>query len=113
MKSFREQLSQSQIVEGKVINNDSNQIDSSSKGVPQDLNESVYPEERHYNIICDGCGMNPIIGVRYKCSVSKDFDFCQNCEETKDHPYPFLKIKKSQHAPRSVHTTWDEKKPEP
>lgn len=112
MKSFREQLNQSQIADGKPIQMESQQIDSSARGVPQDLNESMYPEERHENVQCDGCNMCPIIGVRYKCSVSKDFDFCQNCEETKDHPYAFLKIKRARQAPRAIHTVYEEKKPD-
>ena len=39
------------------------------------LMESMYPNEVHYNVICDGCGMSPIIGPRYKCTVLKNFDF--------------------------------------
>lgn len=37
--------------------------------------------------------MNPIIGVCYKSAAMDDFDFCEKCEATKEHPYPFLKIK--------------------
>jgi len=46
----------------------------------------------HPNVECDGCGMAPIVGPRYKCSVCKDFDYCQTCEERKPHPHPFIKI---------------------
>lgn len=46
--------------------------------------------------------MNPIIGIRYKCSVTEDFDWCEQCEATKEHPYPFLKIKKPEQAPHSI-----------
>lgn len=38
--------------------------------------------------------MNPIIGVRYKCAVNENFNYCENCEETKEHPYPFFKLNK-------------------
>lgn len=89
--------------------NMSNQIDSSSKAAPTDLNESVYPNEQHTSVCCDGCGVNPIIGVRYKCSVRKDFDYCQKCEESKDHPYAFLKIKKAGTAPKTIFTVIDER----
>jgi hypothetical protein len=45
-------------------------------------------------INCDGCGEKPIFGVRYKCSVCKNFDYCPNCEDKLDHDHYFLKIKK-------------------
>lgn len=46
--------------------------------------------------------MSPIVGIRYKCTVNHDFDYCENCEETKEHPYPFLKIKTPRDAPKYV-----------
>lgn len=87
---------------------DANQIDSSQK--QPDLNESVYPNEVHSRVQCDGCGMFPIVGVRYKCSVLKDFDYCEKCEATKDHEYAFLKIKRERDAPKAIFTTIDDSK---
>lgn len=72
------------------------------------LNESMYPNEVHERVECDGCGVCPIVGVRYKCSVSKDFDYCEKCEATKDHPYAFLKIKRAGDAPKVMMTTIDD-----
>jgi len=46
------------------------------------------------NFTCNGCNVKGITGVRYKCSVCKDFSFCENCEETKEHAHPFLKLRK-------------------
>lgn len=48
----------------------------------------------HYGVICDGCGANPIVGVRYKCAICGDFDFCEGCEEmnVNAHKHPFIKI---------------------
>ena len=48
----------------------------------------------HENIICYGCGMNPLVGKRYKCKKCKDFDFCENCFEKKqaEHGHEFNKI---------------------
>lgn len=31
----------------------------------------------HTGYVCDICGMNPIVGVRYKCVNCTDFDLCQ------------------------------------
>lgn len=33
-------------------------------------------EQIHKNYICNGCGADPIIGIRYKCAVSPDYDLC-------------------------------------
>ena len=48
----------------------------------------------HSKIMCDGCGMLPISGWRYKCSVCDDYNLCENCEERigGKHDHPFLKL---------------------
>ena len=48
-------------------------------------------KEVHAYIICDGCGMDPLVGKRYKCKTCHDFDFCENCyEKNKDsHKHEF------------------------
>ena len=53
-------------------------------------------EPIHFNILCDGCKMNPIRGNRYKCIGCPDFDFCENCyQKNKDtHGHEFKKIEK-------------------
>lgn len=33
----------------------------------------------HQYVNCDGCGQKGIIGIRYKCAVCADFDFCSHC----------------------------------
>ena len=61
-----------------------------------------------HNVICDGCGKSPIYGVRYKCSVRKDFDYCSVCEERLTHEHPFLKITEPEHTPVSMITVLPE-----
>ena len=43
-----------------------------------------------FNSGCQG----PVCGIRYKCSVCFDFDLCEKCESTNQHPptHPLLKI---------------------
>ena len=37
----------------------------------------------HKGITCDGCGRDNIEGIRYKCAVCADFDYCEECEASK------------------------------
>jgi len=47
----------------------------------------------HKNVKCDGCSLKPIVGIRYKCSVCPEFNYCEICEATKEHAHTFLKVK--------------------
>jgi len=67
----------------------------------------------HHGYVCDGCGVSPIIGDLYKCSVLKDFDFCQQCEATKPHPHAFLKIKRPEQRPTAMFTVISDDKDKP
>ena len=51
-------------------------------------------KEIHFNIICDGCKMHPIVGKRYKCENCKDFDFCEKCYEKnkESHGHKFKQV---------------------
>jgi len=33
----------------------------------------------HVHVACDRCGMSPIQGIRYRCSMCPDYDLCENC----------------------------------
>jgi hypothetical protein len=58
----------------------------------------------HKHITCDGCSVFPITGIRYKCSICDDFDYCESCEEknSSTHLHPFLKIRTEEQAPRKI-----------
>jgi len=51
------------------------------------------PVPTHQGVACDSCSKSPVTGIRYKCSVCPNFDFCEVCERTKEHPHPFIKIR--------------------
>ena len=51
----------------------------------------------HHGIKCNKCGVNPIVGYRYKCPICKNFNLCQMCEEknseTQEHKHNFIKMR--------------------
>ncbi|KAI5480357.1 zinc finger, ZZ-type protein [Pseudohyphozyma bogoriensis] len=65
------------------------------------LNSQPHSHTIHHNIVCDGCGVDPIIGVRYKCldKACDDFDLCERCEsdpvERHDRSHVLAKIRTS------------------
>ena len=86
MKQHSKELIQS-IIKDKAGDEDP-QIEETKASDP--LRESV-----HERVECDGCGIAPIVGVRYKNLVLKDYDLCAKCEanrpdKVKDHA--FIKI---------------------
>jgi hypothetical protein len=76
-----------------------------------DIEESKEPLVHHEGVQCDGCGVSPIVGIRYKCAVCKDFDYCAKCEESLGHDHPFLKIRKAGGTPSMIITVLNEEKP--
>ena len=46
----------------------------------------------HSSVACDGFGMDPVIGPRYKCCFRKTYDLCERCESADSSPYLSLKL---------------------
>ena len=48
----------------------------------------------HRDIRCEGCGLEPLVGWRFKCIICDDYNLCENCEERLHtrHNHPLLKI---------------------
>lgn len=55
----------------------------------------------HFGVKCDGCGVFPIVGCRYKCATCDNFDYCEKCENklAEKHNHPFLKIYEPKMSP--------------
>lgn len=73
---------------------------STSKTAAPHINDAV-----HDHVTCDDCGMYPIVGDRFKCSLRRDFDLCSACESKTIQPYPMLKIYNPQQSPASLIVT--------
>ena len=77
-----------------------------NKEIKLKANEPKKEEQKkiHEGIHCNGCGMNPIVGNRFKCAICESFDFCEKCESlNKDsHQHPFIKIYSPETAPIKI-----------
>ena len=103
----KEMERQCQQIFNDLLNSDN--LGGEEGGEQIDSNASKKPEEVvHTRVACDGCDAHPIVGVRYKCSVCKNFDFCSKCEQRREHPHPFLKIYLPSQAPKAMFTVIDE-----
>ena len=55
----------------------------------------------HKGIKCSNCGIDPIIGIRYKCLMCDNFNLCEKCEKLEDnninsHPHNLIKMRKEE-----------------
>ncbi|KAL8256906.1 hypothetical protein R6Q59_028947 [Mikania micrantha] len=46
----------------------------------------------HRNVSCDGCGVHPITGPRYKSKVKDDYDLCNACFEGMGNATDYIRI---------------------
>lgn len=74
------------------------------KGRGSDKNKVV-----HKGFICDGCEMDPIVGIRYKCTFRDNYDLCEKCERDlqPSNPHPMLKIRHPSQAPKALYCTYE------
>jgi len=58
--------------------------------------ETEEDNSSHEGVMCDGCSVSPIVGIRWKCSVCNDYDLCQACESkgVHDPSHPLIKVVK-------------------
>ena len=64
--------------------------------------DTVSPENFvHFGVGCDGCGVCPIVGLRYKCTECEErigFDLCANCHQNHHGPGRFNQQHKPEHT---------------
>jgi len=56
----------------------------------------------HDLVTCDGCGLDPLIGFRYKCIQCSNFDLCQKCEAAHKHPEHLMIRMPTNNGPTSI-----------
>ena len=61
-------------------------------------NKEEEKKEIHCCVRCDGCGMFPLIGKRFKCKECPNFDYCEKCleknKESHKHEFNLIPQKK-------------------
>lgn len=64
----------------------------------------------HRGCQCNGCGMVPIRGIRYRCANCADFDLCEVCESqglhNKTHVFYKVKVPAPPFGTRHVQPAW-------
>jgi len=55
------------------------------------VNARNYVKPCHTGIWCDICDQN-IHGIRYKCTICRDYDLCETCELKHDRSHPLIKL---------------------
>ena len=64
----------------------------------------------HRGCLCNGCGMLPIRGIRYRCANCPDFDLCEMCESqgshNKAHVFYKVRVPVPSSAARHVQPPW-------
>ena len=50
----------------------------------------------HYMVSCSGCGVNHIVGKRFKCTECENFNYCEKCEKMyrNIHGHPLVEVSK-------------------
>ncbi|KYQ91468.1 ZZ-type zinc finger-containing protein [Tieghemostelium lacteum] len=85
------------------VNNNNNNNTTSNSTPSSPTTNAV----EHVGVACDGCGMSPLIGNRFKCTICPNYDLCSSCEQKGAvvHPteHPLLKIATPSPTPRC---TW-------
>jgi len=83
-------------------------IAKKKKNSNQDLESEIKEGSKdltiHPHVTCDGCGESPIKGIRFRCAVCHDFDYCSKCEKSNidSHQHPFIMIRHPDRAPISI-----------
>ena len=64
-------------------------------------------KKEHPGIFCSQC-KEKVVGIRYKCVVCEDFNYCEKCESKfmEEHGHPMLKINSPEMNPVSINCSF-------
>lgn len=95
------------VVKKKIVSRKPQAPKTENKEIKENKEMNKTSVAEHKEIICDGCEKCPIVGIRYRCTVCDDFDYCEDCEKkfALEHGHPMLKIRKPELDPIDIHCT--------
>ncbi|XP_059657983.1 protein JOKA2-like isoform X2 [Cornus florida] len=126
IKDMKKDMKKSSFGPPRLCNPDSQLITNLNAGMPlaNDLAATcarVHPFKRSYyyknsddglscvvhrGVQCDGCGVHPIIGPRFKSKVKEDFDLCSICFAQMGNEADYTRIITRMDRPASHHHPW-------
>jgi len=56
-------------------------------------NDNMQPAV-HVGVTCDGCGVSPISGPRFNCTVRANYDLCDKCQPLDSTKFPMVRIER-------------------
>jgi hypothetical protein len=62
----------------------------------------------HTGFSCDGCGVNPIKGVRYHSMIKRNYDLCSKCEKKMHTEHPMIRLRTNTHRGLAHGRKWTE-----
>ena len=96
VENFKNELvNESKIKLNQIITESQIQLKNLNLEKNQENEKSINSLEKHPDIRCSKCGMDPIIGNRYCCMYCENVNFCEKCEDEIgfEHNHPFYKFK--------------------
>ena len=100
---YESQINNSKILYDNILSLNKQQFEEEEKKRNQVINSNILMKSSnnfskisqcktiHNNISCNECGVNPIVGYRYKCLECVDYNLCEICEKKISHEHNFVK----------------------
>ena len=97
LNTYINQLSNIDKERQSVFHNEMSKVIQQSQSQIKNNNMLMSVSSIHSNIKCELCFQQPIVGIRYKCSICPNYNLCEACEEKnyelKTHPHDFIRMR--------------------
>jgi hypothetical protein len=107
IKRMVQEQVQEELRKSSLVSLNGSQVLTTSAVQPEEKTEEEENQEVHIGFSCDGCGVNPIKGVRFHSMVQRNFDLCSNCEKTTHHEHPMIRFRKNTHRGLAHGRDWE------